>query len=104
MCESGRILHHLKYNISNERNTILFVGFQAENTLGRRILDGEKDVPILGERFHVRARREQIDGYSAHADHDELLGYFEELHPERLLRVLLVHGEEAVCSGAAKEP
>ncbi len=94
MCESGRILHHLKYNISNERNTILFVGFQAQNTLGRRILDGEKSVPILGDRFPVRARLERIDGYSAHADHDELLSYFGELQPERLSRVLLVHGEE----------
>jgi metallo-beta-lactamase family protein len=93
MCESGRILHHLKHNISNERNTILFVGFQAENTLGRRILDGEKDVPILGERFPVRARLEHIDGYSAHADHDELLSYIRDLQPDRLSRVLIVHGD-----------
>ena len=93
MCESGRILHHLKHNISNERNTMLFVGYQAENTLGRRILDREKVVPILGERFPVKARLEQIDGYSAHADHDEMLAYFQQLQPGRLSRVLLVHGE-----------
>jgi len=94
MCEAGRILHHLKHNIGNERNTVLFVGYQAENTLGRRIVDGEKEVPILGERYLVKARVEQIDGYSAHADHNELLSYFRDLQPERLSRVLLVHGDE----------
>ena len=56
MCEAGRILHHLKNNIENPRNTILFVGYQAEHTLGRRILEGEDEVPIFGERYRVRAR------------------------------------------------
>jgi len=94
MCEAGRILHHLANNITSERNTILFVGFQAEHTLGRRILNGEETVPILGERYPLRAHVESIDGYSAHADRDELLGYARRLDPRRIRRAFLVHGEE----------
>jgi metallo-beta-lactamase family protein len=94
MCESGRILHHLKNNIEDARNTILFVGFQAENTLGRRILDGQDPVSIFGEPYRVRARIERIDGYSAHADRDELLSYVQALGPKRLRRAFIVHGEE----------
>lgn len=93
MCESGRILHHLKHNISSERNTILFVGFQAEHTLGRRIMDGEPEVSILGERYPVKAHVERIEGYSAHADRDELLAYIKALGVSRLQRVFVVHGE-----------
>lgn len=94
MCESGRILHHLKNNIEDARNTILFVGFQAEHTLGRRILDHNKQVPIFGEMYSLRAHVEQIDGYSAHADRDELLGYVERLNPRRLRKTFVVHGDE----------
>jgi metallo-beta-lactamase family protein len=94
MCESGRVLHHLKNNISNERNMILFVGYQAENTLGRKILDGQPIVPIFGEDYHVRAKVFKINGYSAHADHNGLLNWLkmaqEHGHPRQLF---LVHGE-----------
>jgi len=93
MCEHGRIPHHLKNNIEDPRNTVLFVSFQAEHTLGRRIRDGAKEVPILGERFQVRARVEAIDGYSAHADHDELLDYVGGLRPEKIRAAFVVHGE-----------
>ena len=68
MAENGRILHHLKNNISDPVNTILLVSFMAENTLGRRLKDGESPVRIFGESYDVRAQVETIDGYSAHAD------------------------------------
>jgi metallo-beta-lactamase family protein len=92
MCEAGRILHHLKNNIGDPRTTVLFVGYCAENTLGRRIRDGEKEVPILGERYKVRAHIEMIDSFSGHADHSELLDYFDRIGGAKE-RVWLVHGE-----------
>ncbi len=94
MCEAGRILHHLKNNITEARNTILFVGYQAEHTLGRKIIDGQPVVPIFGEDYPVRAKVIKIDGYSAHADHNGLLGWLkvvqEQGNPQKLF---LVHGE-----------
>jgi metallo-beta-lactamase family protein len=93
MCEAGRILHHLKNNIEDRDNTILFVGFQAENTLGRRILDGSARVRIFGEEYDVRAKVERIDGYSAHADSGELRAWAQHFNRERLQRIFLVHGE-----------
>jgi metallo-beta-lactamase family protein len=95
MAENGRILHHLKHNIEDSDNTILFVGFQAQNTLGRRLVDGEHLVRILGEEHSVRARIARIDGYSAHADQTELLEWMRPLDRSRLDRVFVVHGEEA---------
>ncbi len=93
MCEAGRILHHLKNNIEDRDTTILFVGFQAENTLGRRILDGNPRVRIFGEEYDVRAKVERIDGYSAHADSSELRAWASHFDRERLQRIFLVHGE-----------
>ncbi len=93
MCESGRILHHLKNNIEEPDNTILFSGFQAENTLGRRILDGNRRVRIFGEEYDVRAKVEKIEGYSAHADCDELLAWLRYCDAKRLQQIFLVHGE-----------
>jgi metallo-beta-lactamase family protein len=92
MCEAGRILHHLKNNISNPKTTVLFVGFCADNTLGRRIRDGERDVPILGGRYQVRARIEIVDSFSGHADHSELLDYFSRITGPKT-HTWLVHGE-----------
>jgi metallo-beta-lactamase family protein len=92
MCEAGRILHHLKNNIGDPKTTVLFVGYCAENTLGRRIRDGEREVPILGGRFKVRAHIEAIDSFSGHADHSELLDYFDRITGPRS-KVWLVHGE-----------
>ena len=94
MCEAGRILHHLKNNIGEPRNTVLFVGFQAEHTLGRRILERQDSVSIFGEKHRLRAHVESIDGYSAHADRDELLSYVQQLGPGRLKGTFLVHGDE----------
>ena len=93
MCESGRILHHLKNNIEDSDNTILFSGFQAENTLGRRILDGNRRGRIFGEEYDVRARVTRIEGYSAHADSDELRAWIGHFDRQRLRAVFLVHGE-----------
>jgi len=94
MAESGRILHHLKNNIENSENSILFVGYQAENTLGRRIVDGARRVKIYGEDFDVRAQVVSIDGYSAHADQAELLAWAQPLDRNRLQQTFVVHGEQ----------
>jgi metallo-beta-lactamase family protein len=94
MAESGRILHHLKNNIGNAENTILFVSFQAQETLGRRILEGVKQVRIFGEEYTVRAEVEHINGYSAHADQAELLEWADHFDKKRLQKTFLVHGEE----------
>jgi metallo-beta-lactamase family protein len=98
MAESGRILHHLKNGIEDPDNTILFVGYQAENTLGRHILDRESRVKILGEEFKVRAQVVALDGFSAHADQAELLEWARPLDRSRLKRAFLVHGEPAAQS------
>lgn len=102
MCEAGRILHHLKNNVEDSRNTILFVGFQAENTLGRKLVDGWKKVKIFGEEYTVRAAIERIDGYSAHADRGELLDYVRRVQRTGLRRVFVVHGEEAASLALAE--
>lgn len=98
MAESGRILHHLANNIGDPDNTILFVGFQAQNTLGRRLVDGEKQVRIFGDEFQVRARVAVIDGYSAHADQAELLGWARPLDRDRLQQLFVVHGEPSASA------
>ena len=79
MCEAGRVLHHLQHNVADARNTVLIVSFQAENTLGRRIVERQPTVKIFGEEFQLKARVETINGYSAHADRDELLGWLRRL-------------------------
>ncbi len=92
MCEVGRIKHHLKHNIWNPKNTILFVGYQAPGTLGRKIVDGAKTVKIFGEEISVKARIEYIEGYSGHADQEGLLNFVYSFlkKPEH---IFLVHGE-----------
>ena len=93
MAESGRILHHLKNNITRPENTVLFVSFQAQHTLGRRILEGREKVRIYGEEYDVRAEVARINGYSAHADQAELVAWASHFDRERLEKVFLVHGE-----------
>lgn len=93
MCEAGRILHHLKNNIGDPANTILFVGFQAEQTLGRRLVDGARKVRIYGEEYEVRAHIARIDGYSAHADREELLEWARPAIAAGPPHFFLVHGE-----------
>jgi len=92
MCEAGRILHHLRNNIEDPKTTVLFVGYCAEGTLGRKIRDGAKDVNILGDTFHVKAHVEIVDSFSGHADHSELLDYFNRIGGNKT-NTWLVHGE-----------
>ena len=93
MCTASRIKHHLKFNISDARNTVLFVGYQAHGSLGRVIQSGTSPVRIFGEWYPVQARIETVEGFSAHADRDELLAWFESLgRPPK--RTFVVHGEE----------
>ena len=98
MMENGRILHHLAQGASDPRNTILVVGFQAEHTLGRRVVERRPEIRIFGEDVPLRARVEIINGYSAHADRTEMatwLGRVKEKSP-RLGPIWLVHGEPPV--------
>ncbi len=92
MCEAGRILHHLRNNIEDPKTTILFVGYCAEGTLGRKIRDGAKIVNILGDTFHVRANIEIVDSFSGHADHSELIDYYNRIGGNKF-KTWLVHGE-----------
>ncbi len=93
MAEGGRILHHLKNNIDDHRNLVLLVGYAAQDTLARRLMDGEKMVRIFGEEYPVRCRVKTMDAFSAHADRRELLDYLAFNSPDRLKRIFLVHGE-----------
>lgn len=97
MVESGRILHHLAHGAADDRNTILIVGFMAEHTLGRRIVERRPEIKVFGEQIPLRARVEIINGYSAHADRTELRRWIHRVRdggdPGRLKRVFLVHGE-----------
>ena len=101
MCTGGRIKHHLVNNITRPESTILFVGYQAEETLGRTILEGAREVRILGEHYPVRAQIRKINGFSAHADRDELYRWVSALkRPPK--RVFVTHGEpEAATSFAS---
>ena len=92
MCEAGRILHHLKNNISKPDTTVLFVGYCAEHTLGSKIRNGWDKVKIFGEEHSVRAHVEGLDSFSGHADHSELLDYFTNMGGDKK-KVWLVHGE-----------
>ena len=92
MCEAGRIRHHLKHNLWDARNSVIFVGYQAEGTLGRRLVDGEKDITLFGESIHVAAKIHNLEGFSGHADKNgllEWLGGFEKAPKQ----IFLVHGE-----------
>jgi metallo-beta-lactamase family protein len=93
MAETGRILHHLKNNIEDPRNTVLIVSWQAPNTLGRRLADGEKQVRIFGEPYDVHAEVTSIDGLSAHAGQDFLIQYATSIK-ETVKKIFLVHGEQ----------
>ncbi|NLT41044.1 MAG: MBL fold metallo-hydrolase [Anaerolineae bacterium] len=107
MAEGGRILHHLKNNLEDKRNTVLFVGYQAEHTLGRRIQEGSPTARIFDEEYPVRAQVASIQGYSAHASHEGLVRHAEKAaETGRLKRIFLVHGEDEATlalSAALKE-
>jgi len=92
MCEQGRILHHLRNNIEDPRNTVLITGFQAAETLGRKLVEKWKEVRIFGEPMNVRAEISSLDELSGHADQAELLRWIEPM-AKTLRKVFLVHGE-----------
>jgi metallo-beta-lactamase family protein len=102
MAETGRILHHLKNNIEEPRNTILIVSWQAPHTLGRRLADREKVVRIFGEEYPVRAEVATIGGLSAHAGQDLLLEYAQASRP-RQQEIFLVHGEPDAAGALRRE-
>ena len=93
MCEGGRILHHLKHAVEDESNVILFVGYQAQNTLGRRIMEGVTPVKIFGEEYELRAQVRSINALSAHADRREMEQYFRRMGTEEVDSAFVVHGE-----------
>ena len=93
MCEAGRILHHLRNNIEDSRNTVMIVGYCAEHTLGRRIVEKRREVKIFGEPHRLRAHVEVMNSYSAHADEPELVEFVGHLDADRLKRIFLVHGD-----------
>ncbi len=93
MAEAGRILHHLKNNVEDSRNTILIVGWQAPNTLGRRIVERQPKVKIFGEEYALKAEVATINGFSAHADRSELLEWTGRIE-KRPSHTFIVHGEE----------
>lgn len=93
MCEAGRIKHHLKHNLWRAESSIVFVGYQAENTLGRRIKDGEKLVKIFGEEINVLAEIHELDGFSGHADRNGLLKWVKGF-VKKPKKMFIVHGED----------
>lgn len=100
MCNGGRILHHLKHNLWNPKNSIVFIGFQANGTLGRKIVDGEKFVNIYGEQIKVNARVFTINGFSSHADKLILRNWLSQI--KSLKNILLIHGEKNVMEKFAQ--
>lgn len=100
MAEAGRVLHHLRNNISNPNNTVLIVGWQAENTLGRKIAEKWPEVPIFGEKYKLRCRVEVFNEFSAHADRNDLINWAN-VGKARWQKVFVVHGEESAALSLA---
>lgn len=101
MCDSGRIKHHLKHHLWQKNSHIVFVGYQAEGTIGRRIIDGAKSIKLFGEEIAVKAHIHTLGGFSAHADQKGLIEWLSNFkNPD--LKVFLVHGEEKVLKDFSK--
>ncbi len=101
MCEAGRIRHHLKHNLWDARNSIIFVGYQAEGTLGRTIIEGADSVTLFGEKIQVKAKIHNLEGFSGHADMNGLLDWLGAFEKEPK-KIFLVHGEPEVKQEFAK--
>ncbi len=101
MCEAGRVCHHLKYNLWKSNCTVLFVGYQAQGTLGRRILDGAESVKIFGDEIAVNARIASLNGISGHADKDGLLAWVDSIG-EKPCEIFVNHGEDTSCTEFAQ--
>ena len=96
MCEAGRIRHHLKHNLWRPECTVLFVGYQANGTLGRALIEGAKEVKLFGEIIEVRAAIRALPGISGHADKDGLIRWVEGFK-KKPDKIFVVHGEGSVC-------
>jgi metallo-beta-lactamase family protein len=96
MCEAGRIRHHLKHNLWRSNSTILFVGYQSEGTVGRKLMDGATSVRLFGEEIAVRAKIANLSGISGHADRDMLLDWLGKMG-QKPRRVFVNHGDDEVC-------
>ena len=107
MADAGRVLHHLKHNLWRPESTILFVGYQAEGCLGRRLIDGITRVRVLGEEIAVKAQIKSLDGFSAHADANQIMSWLGEFRDPKPAKIFIVHGEstgqEALKSRIQKE-
>lgn len=102
MCEGGRVLHHLAHTVEDPRNTILIVGFQAQGTLGRKLVEKWERIRILGEEYSLRAQVKTLNGFSAHADQEELLGFVAGFAAAPAA-IYLVHGEPDQAQGLAEK-
>jgi len=102
MCDAGRIKHHLRWNLPRSTCAVLITGFQAEGTLGRRLVDGARNVRIFNDDIPVRAQLHTIGGLSAHADRDGLLSWLRGF-ARAPARTFVVHGERATADGFAEE-
>jgi metallo-beta-lactamase family protein len=101
MCEAGRVQHHLKHTITDPRNAVLIVSWQAPHTLGRRLVERQREVKIFGKRYPLRARVETINGYSAHADRNGLLGWVRPIAKD-LQHAFVVHGDPDPAAALAE--
>lgn len=103
MCEGGRIVHHLANNIENPKNAILIVGYQAEHTLGRRLVEKQPEVSIFGEIYKLNAEVIVLNSFSAHAGQDELVEYITTVDQKQLKKIFLVHGEISQIEGLSSK-
>lgn len=92
MCEAGRILHHLKNNVEDDRNTVIMVGYCADHTLGKRLIDKDPQVRIFGEEYTLRADVVVMNNYSAHADEPGMIDFISKMDKDRFKKIFLVHG------------
>ena len=94
MAENGRILHHLRNNIEDPSNTVAIVGYMAEHTLGRKLVEGDKEIKIFGKTYRVKARIKTLNSFSGHADYSEIINWLDKHDLSGLKKIFLVHGEE----------
>lgn len=103
MCEAGRVKHHLKHNIWNKKSSVVFTGYQAEGTLGRRILDGDKRISIFGEEMVVKANIYNVPGLSGHADLKGIINWISKIKNGVSKKIFIVHGEVEASENLKKE-